>query len=160
MCNSFGWNFCCYSLLLNLVHIVNSVKEENSTVVILWRTLLTLAHIQTYFKLCMMMDTTKLLRSIPVWMTLIIQDHRVTRKLEIVQSLCYHVAQRNLAFCHGWLCPMVRIWCACLFMCSDSWVCLCCMLVHHETLIQYRKNAISFCFLSLHATSFPMHLEN
>ena len=37
------------------------------------------------FKLCMILDTTKLHSLIPIWMTLMfIQDHRVTGKLELV----------------------------------------------------------------------------
>ena len=45
------------------------------------------------FKSAMMLGTTKLNNSIPVWMTLTFtQGHTVTRKQEFTQLQCYKVA--------------------------------------------------------------------
>ena len=56
------------------------------------------------FKLGLMLNTTELYTLIPVWMTLMFtQDHRVTGKLVLVQSLCCKVAWSNANVCDGWL---------------------------------------------------------
>ena len=54
------------------------------------------------FKLSMMLNTTTLYSMISVWMTLIfIHGHRVTGKLELVQSFCCKVKWAELSFCMG-----------------------------------------------------------
>ena len=57
------------------------------------------------FKHGIVLNMTKLCILIPVWMTLIYtQGHRVTGKLELVQSFCYKVAWNNPNIRDGWLC--------------------------------------------------------
>ena len=57
------------------------------------------------FKLGMMLKTTKLYSVIPGWMLLVFaQGHRISGKLEFVQSFCCKVAWSNSNVCDGWLC--------------------------------------------------------
>ena len=57
------------------------------------------------FKLGMMLNTTKLYTLIPVSITLVFtQGHRVTGKLELVQSFCFKLARSNSNVHDGWLC--------------------------------------------------------
>ena len=58
-----------------------------------------------WLKLCLMLNTAKLCFLFVVWMILMfIQGHRVTGKLELVQSFCCKVAWSSLHVCDGWLC--------------------------------------------------------
>ena len=56
-----------------------------------------------YFKLGMMLNTSKLYSLISFWMTLMFaQGHR--DKLELVHSFCCKVAWSNSNVCDGWSC--------------------------------------------------------
>ena len=58
-----------------------------------------------WFKLGVMLDTTNLYSVIPVWMSLMFtQGHRVTGKLELVQSFCCGIAWSNSIIHDCWLC--------------------------------------------------------
>ena len=80
------------------------VKGENSAGMILWNIHLTPSSEPICFKHSMMLNTTKLYSLIPVWMTLMLtQGHRVTGKVELVQSFCRTVAWSNSNVHDDWL---------------------------------------------------------
>ena len=57
------------------------------------------------FKLVMVLNSTELYSLIPVWTTLMFtHGHRVTGKIEVVQSFCYKVAWSSSDVHDGWLC--------------------------------------------------------
>ena len=60
------------------------------------------------FKVGMMLNTTEVYSLIQLWMTVMFtQGHKVTGKLEFVQSSCCKVAWSNLNVHDGWLCKGV-----------------------------------------------------
>ena len=62
-------------------------------------------HEMICFKLCMVLDMTKLFSFIPVWVTLAFtQAWRVTGKIQLVLSFWCKVAWSNTNFCDAWLC--------------------------------------------------------
>ena len=61
-------------------------------------------HERICFKLCMMLDTTKLYSLIPVWMAFMFtQGHTVMRHLQLVHSFCCKVAWSYLDVHDDWL---------------------------------------------------------
>ena len=92
-------------------HVV--FKGENSAVVTVWYMGLTLSGVRTLasqicFNLGMMLKNTELYSLILVWMTLsfwmtlFAEGHRVTGKLELIQSFCSKVAWRSSDVLYGW----------------------------------------------------------
>ena len=114
--SQFGWNSIIMlsepigllKLMLNLFYMSNIQGRELCwhdfmkymiNIVLCWDTC------ELCFKLGMMLDMSKLYGLIPVWMSVMLtQDHRVTGKLEILQSFCCKVAWSNLIVFDGWFC--------------------------------------------------------
>ena len=84
-----GWEFCWHGFMKYMFHIVMCCDTCEPIC----------------FCLVMMLNTIKLYGLIPVWLTFMFtQGHRVTRRLELVQSIRCKAVWSNWNICNGWLC--------------------------------------------------------